>query len=129
MAKKNSARKGRGVVGAISRALGALWRSFAKALGASVRFVTRGARDLDPEHQRDGFGLLLFIVALIAAATSWWHLNNWFGKAAYAFFYGAVGRLAILTPLLLAILRFGFSALRRIKQRPVESRLAHSYLF
>jgi len=107
VAKKNSARKGRGVVGAMSRALGALWRSFAKALGASVRFVTRGARDLDPEHQRDGFGLLLFIVALIAAATSWWHLDNWFGKAAYAFFYGAVGRLAILTPLL-----FGYFALR-----------------
>ena len=84
-----------------------MWRSFAKALGASIRFVTRGARDLDPEHQRDGFGLLLLIVSLIAAATSWWHLDNWFGRASYAFFYGAVGRLAILTPIL-----FGYFALR-----------------
>ena len=107
MAKKNSSRKGSGLIAAISRAVGAIWRSFAKALGASIRFVTRGARDLEPEHQRDGFGLLLFIVALIAAATSWWHLDNWFGRVSYSFFYGAVGRLAILTPIL-----FGYFALR-----------------
>jgi len=107
VAKKNSSRKGSGFFGVIGRGLGGLWRSFAKALGASIRFVTRGARDLDPEHQRDGFGLLLLIVALIAAATSWWHLDNLFGRAAYAFFYGAVGRLAILTPIL-----FGYFALR-----------------
>jgi S-DNA-T family DNA segregation ATPase FtsK/SpoIIIE len=107
VAKKNSSRKGSGFFGVIGRGLGGLWRSFAKALGASIRFVTRGARDLDPEHQRDGFGLLLLIVALVAAATSWWHLDNLFGRAAYAFFYGAVGRLAILTPIL-----FGYFALR-----------------
>jgi len=107
VAKKSSPRKGSGIAGSIARALRTVWRSFAKALGASIRFVTRGAKDLDPEHQRDGLGLLLLIVALIAAATSWWHLDNWFGRAAYSFFYGAVGRLAILTPLL-----FGFFALR-----------------
>lgn len=107
MAKKNSSRKGSGFLGVIGRGLGGLWRSFAKVLGASIRFVTRGARDLDPEHQRDGFGLLLLIVALIAAATSWWHLDNLFGRASYAFFYGAVGRLAVLTPVL-----FGYFALR-----------------
>jgi len=107
VAKKSSAKKGSGIASSIARAFGALWRSFAKALGASVRFVTRGAKDLDPEHQRDGFGLLLLIVALVAAATSWWHLDNWFGKTAYSFFYGAVGRLAVLTPIL-----FGYFALR-----------------
>ena len=107
MAKKSSSRKGGGIASSIARTFGAIWRSFAKALGASIRFITRGAKDLDPEHQRDGLGLLLLIVALIAAATSWWQLDNWFGRASYAFFYGAVGRLAILTPLL-----FGYFALR-----------------
>ena len=107
VAKKKSSNKSSGFLGVLGRALGGLWRSFAKALGATIRFVTRGARDLDPEHQRDGFGLLLLIVALIAAATSWWHLDNLFGRASYAFFYGAVGRLAILTPIL-----FGYFALR-----------------
>jgi len=107
VAKKSSSRKGGGIASSIARTFGAIWRSFAKALGASIRFITRGAKDLDPEHQRDGLGLLLLIVALIAAATSWWQLDNWFGRASYAFFYGAVGRLAILTPLL-----FGYFALR-----------------
>lgn len=107
MAKKSSPRKRSGVLPSLIRALSTLWRSFAKAIGASIRFVSRGAKDLDPEHQRDGFGLLLFVVSLIAAATTWWSLDNWFGNTAYAFFYGAVGRLAILTPVL-----FGYFALR-----------------
>ncbi|MFM1968471.1 MAG: hypothetical protein RL590_1328, partial [Actinomycetota bacterium] len=92
MAKKNSPKKRSGVLPALSRTLSLIWRSFAKSLGATVRVITRGAKDLDPEHRRDGFGLLLFILALIAAATTWWQLENWFGNAAYAFFYGAVGR-------------------------------------
>jgi S-DNA-T family DNA segregation ATPase FtsK/SpoIIIE len=107
VAKKSSPRKRSGVLPSLLRALSTLWRSFAKAIGASIRFVSRGAKDLDPEHQRDGFGLLLFVVSLIAAATTWWSLDNWFGNMAYAFFYGAVGRLAILTPVL-----FGYFALR-----------------
>jgi S-DNA-T family DNA segregation ATPase FtsK/SpoIIIE len=107
VAKKSSPRKRSGVLPSLIRALSTLWRSFAKAIGASIRFVSRGAKDLDPEHQRDGFGLLLFVVSLIAAATTWWSLDNWFGNTAYAFFYGAVGRLAILTPVL-----FGYFALR-----------------
>jgi hypothetical protein len=56
VAKKSSPRKGGGIASSIARAFGAIWRSFAKALGASIRFVTRGAKDLDPEHQRDGLG-------------------------------------------------------------------------
>ena len=107
MAKRNSKKSSSGFLRSISRALGAIWRTIAKALGASIRLLTRGAKDLDAEHQRDGIGLLLLIVALVAAATSWWKLDNWFGHAAYSFFYGAVGRLAIFTPIL-----FGYFAIR-----------------
>ena len=108
MAKKGSTKKSRGVLGAIAAVLSALWRTIAKALGATVRTITRSAKDLDPEHQRDGIGLLFLITALIAAATSWWHLDNLFGRAAHAFFYGAVGRLAIAAPLLLAYFALRF---------------------
>ena len=105
MAKK--AREKSNPVGVLSRLIGVIWRGLAKLLGGSVRFVTRGAKDLDPEHQRDGFALLLLIFALIAAATTWWSLDNLFGRAAHAFFYGAVGRFAILAPIL-----FGYFAIR-----------------
>ena len=107
MAKKKSARKASGLFSAIGTGLGFLWSAIAKALGASIRFITRGAKDLEPEHRRDGIGLILLIVALIAAATSWMQLDNAFGRAAYAFFYGGFGRVAILTPIL-----FGYFAFR-----------------
>ena len=92
MAKKSKSRTG-GVIASLSRALSFIWRSFAKTIGAFIRVVTRGARDLEPEHRRDGIGLLFLIVALIAAATTWWHLDNGFGRAAHAFFYGGFGRI------------------------------------
>jgi len=107
VAKKKSARKASGLFSAIGTGLGFLWSAIAKALGASIRFITRGAKDLEPEHRRDGIGLILLIVALIAAATSWMKLDNAFGRAAYAFFYGGFGRVAILTPIL-----FGYFAFR-----------------
>ncbi|MEI6406777.1 MAG: hypothetical protein WCO85_04555, partial [Actinomycetes bacterium] len=62
------------------RAVAATWRFFAKAVGASIRFVFRGAKDLDPAHQRDGFAFLIFILALISAAGVWFHLNNLVGR-------------------------------------------------
>ena len=107
MAKKSSTKKSRGILSTVGGVISAIWRTLAKALGATIRTITRSAKDLDPEHQRDGIGLLFLISALIAAATSWWHLDNLFGRAAHSFFYGAVGRLAIAAPLLL-----GFFAIR-----------------
>ena len=108
MAKKSSTKKSRGVISSLAKVLGALWRTIAKALGATIRTITRSAKDLDPEHQRDGIGLLFLITALVAAATSWWHLNNLFGRASHAFFYGAVGRLAIAAPILLGVFALRF---------------------
>ena len=107
MAKKKTSRKASGLLSAIASGLGFIWSAIAKALGASIRFITRGAKDLEPEHRRDGIGLILLIVALIAAATSWMQLDNAFGRAAYAFFYGGFGRVAVLTPIL-----FGYFAFR-----------------
>ena len=108
MAKRNNKKNSSGILQTLSRALGSIWRTIAKALGASIRLLTRGARDLDAEHQRDGIGLLLLIVSLLAAATSWWKLDNWFGHVSYSFFYGAVGRLAIFTPILFGYFAFRF---------------------
>jgi S-DNA-T family DNA segregation ATPase FtsK/SpoIIIE len=98
---KSGKKKSRGLIGTSAKFLGAIWRGIARGSGATVRVLGRGAKDLDPEHQRDGIGLLLLIFALIAASTTWWKLDNFFGHAAYSFFYGAVGRIAILTPIIL----------------------------
>ncbi|MSX50382.1 MAG: hypothetical protein F2764_02780, partial [Actinobacteria bacterium] len=50
----------------IGSALTTLWRLLAKTLGSSIRFVARGARDLDPEHHRDGAALLVLLLSLSA---------------------------------------------------------------
>ena len=118
---KSGKKKSSGLLGTISKFLGSLWRAIAKGFGATIRILTRGAKDLDAEHQRDGIGLLLLIVALVAAATTWWKLDNWFGHAAYAFFFGAVGRLALATPLL--FMYFAFRLFRSPQDKAANGRI------
>jgi S-DNA-T family DNA segregation ATPase FtsK/SpoIIIE len=120
MAKKKST-KSSGFLGGIARALSAIWRAIAKALGAVIRFVSRGVKDLDPAHQRDGFALLLFIAGVLAAATTWWQLDNFFGRAMHSFFYGGVGRLAMATPLVLCY--FAFRLFRNPTDKAANGRI------
>ena len=96
--------------GAVTRAFGrgvsASWRFFAKSLGKGVRFVARGARDLDPAHQRDGIAFLILIVALIASAGTWFHSDNLLGRAVYSVLYGGFGRIGFIAPLVLLYFAF-----------------------
>jgi len=82
--------------------LASAWRVSARALGSSIRFVARGARDLDPAHQRDGAALALFLLALISITGTWAQLDNYLGRAVYAFLYGGLGSVANLAPIVLA---------------------------
>jgi S-DNA-T family DNA segregation ATPase FtsK/SpoIIIE len=103
VAKKKSRSKSQsgGFAGALGRGLAAIWRFIAKILGSSIRFIARGARDLDPAHQRDGIAFLILIVALIATAGSWFHADNLVGRAVYSFIYGGFGRIGFFTPVVL----------------------------
>ena len=82
-------------------ALSSTWRLLAKSLGSSVRFVARGARDLDPEHHRDGAALLVLLLSLSAFAGTWFRADNYVGRNLYSLFYGAFGRIGFLAPLVL----------------------------
>ena len=62
--RKASTKKSAAANGA-ARGIGALWKFFAKTLGSSIRFIFRGAQDLDPAHQRDGLAFIVFILGLI----------------------------------------------------------------
>jgi len=96
--------------GAVTRAFGrgvsASWRFFAKSLGKGVRFVARGARDLDPAHQRDGIAFLILIASLIASAGTWFHSDNLLGRAVYSVLYGGFGRIGFIAPLVLLYFAF-----------------------
>ena len=97
---RSSSRKKNSVVGAFGKALLAIWRFLAKAFGSSVRFVFRGAKELDPAHQRDGFAFLILIVALISAAGTWFNLNNFVGRSLRLVLFGGVGKVAYLAPII-----------------------------
>ena len=99
--KKNSSSKRSKVGSALGRGLQGLWRGIAKALGATIRFIARGAKDLDPTHQRDGAAFTLLILAIIAGAGAWFQADNVISRAVYAFIYGAFGRIGFIAPLVL----------------------------
>jgi S-DNA-T family DNA segregation ATPase FtsK/SpoIIIE len=101
VAKKKKSTSARSVLSSIGRGLAILWHYLAKSLGASVRFVARGARDLDPEHHRDGAALLVLLTSLAAFAGTWFQADNYVGRNLYSFFYGAFGRIGVLAPLVL----------------------------
>lgn len=83
------------------KVLASIWSALAKGFGNTIRFTTRAAKDLDSAHQRDGAALLLVIFSLAAVAGTWLHSKSMVSHALYAFFYGALGRLGVLAPLVL----------------------------
>jgi len=99
--RRKTKSKTRAVGGALGRGLSAIWRLLAKALGSTVRFIARGAKDLDPAHQRDGIAFLILILALIATAGTWFNADNILSRAVYSFIYGGIGRIGFAAPLVL----------------------------
>ncbi len=98
-------RNGQGPVsqafGAIGRGIAAVWLGIAHGLGAVARSIGQSARDLDPEHRRDGVGLFLFGLATVAAAAVWWQLPGGVMEFARSVTAGAVGKVGWLIPLFL----------------------------
>ncbi len=94
--------------GPVSRAFGAaghgiagVWLGVAGGVGAGARRIGQGARDLEPEHRRDGAGLFLVAVAVVVAASVWWQLPGSVFAGTRAVVAGSVGLLAWFVPLLL----------------------------
>ncbi len=107
VAKRKKAKSKTGAVGgALCRGLSSVWRFVAKSLGSSVRFLARGARDLDPAHQRDGIAFLILIVALIATAGTWFNSDNVVGRAVYSVIYGGIGQIGFFAPIVLIYFAF-----------------------
>ena len=98
-------RSGPGPVARLFRALGrgvaAVWLGVAHGIGAVVRRIGSTARDLDPEHRRDGIGLLLIGLAVVVAAAVWWQLPGGVGEAVRTVVNGSVGLVGWFVPLAL----------------------------
>ncbi len=125
-APKQSARRQPGpvarVVRAIGRGVARIWLSLAAILGWVARAIGRSARDLDATHRRDGIGLLLFTLAIVVAAVTWFSIDGWLTGIVGFIVTGAVGALDVVVPIFLlwATLR----VLRHPDQGSTTGRLA-----
>ena len=81
-----------------------IWLAIAHLFGGAARRIGSGARDIDPEHRRDGLGLLLIALAIVVAAVEWWSLEGTAAQATHAVVAGTVGMLAWMVPVLLLAL-------------------------
>lgn len=87
--------------GALGRGVSGVWLGIAGGVGAGARRIGQGARDLEPEHRRDGAGLFLIALAVVVAASVWWQLPGSVFAGTRAMVAGSVGLLAWFVPLML----------------------------
>ncbi|WP_422738866.1 DNA translocase FtsK 4TM domain-containing protein [Micromonospora sp. WMMD729] len=90
----------------VGRAIGALWMGVAHGMGWAVRAAGRqaaSARDLDPEHRRDGAGLLLFGLALLSAVALWFSGAGPVGARLADTVRLFLGAISVVVPVLLMI--------------------------
>ncbi|GAW49345.1 cell division protein FtsK [Nocardioides sp. PD653] len=82
----------------------------AHGVGAVARGIGHTARDLEPEHRRDGVGLFLLGIAVVVAAAVWWQLPGSVMDAARTVVEGSVGKVGFLVPL--ALIFVGWRTMR-----------------
>ena len=98
---RSRAKQQPGFLAQVGRGLGSLWLGIAHAVGGGARRVGNGARDLDPELRRDGFGLLFIGLAIVLAAAFWWQLPAPVGPALVTGVSSVIGTLSYAAPILL----------------------------
>jgi S-DNA-T family DNA segregation ATPase FtsK/SpoIIIE len=96
------------LIGWIGRVLQGAWMALAGAVGWVARSIGRGARDIEPHHRRDGVGLLTLGVAIVLTGGLWLRMDNTVGRGIYEAVTAAVGSLAFLVPVLVALLAWRF---------------------
>ncbi|MFY1669257.1 DNA translocase FtsK [Plantactinospora sp. WMMB334] len=90
----------------VGRAVGAMWMGLAHSVGWAMRAAGRQAataRDIDPEHRRDGAGLFLLGLAILSAVAVWFSSAGPVGGRladTIRLFFGAI---SIVLPILLLI--------------------------
>ena len=100
---------------ALARAIAAVWLGIAHGVGAVVRGIVGGAKDIEPEQRRDGIGLLLCGLALVVAAGVWFEVPGGVMDFVRTVVAGTVGKIGWLVPFLVLL------AAWRVMRDPVSN--------
>jgi S-DNA-T family DNA segregation ATPase FtsK/SpoIIIE len=102
-----------GLVVLLGKGLRGFWDMLAKLTGGAARRLGTDARDLDPEHRRDGVGLALIGAGLVSATSLWLGAGGPLGGFVADVLLGAAGVLGHLSPVL-----FGYLGWRLLRHAP-----------
>jgi DNA segregation ATPase FtsK/SpoIIIE, S-DNA-T family len=108
----------------LGRAIAAIWRAVARLVGGIARAAGRNAataRELEPEHRRDGAALGVLTFGLISAMAIWLHAAGPVGRLITTACRALVGNGAALLPLVL--IGVGAHMLRQVGQPDSRGRL------
>ncbi|MDX6340763.1 MAG: segregation ATPase FtsK/SpoIIIE, family, partial [Trebonia sp.] len=90
------------------RAIGMAWLLVAGVVGGIVRRFGRNARELHPDHQRDGLGLVFLGLAIVFAAAVWARMHNTAFEGIYTLTSSVVGDGAFAVPIMFALVGWRF---------------------
>ncbi|WP_454789672.1 DNA translocase FtsK [Mycolicibacterium lutetiense] len=79
------------------------WLMLAKGAGSTARSVGR-ARDIEPGHRRDGLALALLGIAVVVAASSWFHAAGPVGQWIDTALRTLIGGPVVLVPVILGVI-------------------------
>jgi S-DNA-T family DNA segregation ATPase FtsK/SpoIIIE len=88
----------------LGQLLAALWKGLSAIVGALARAAGRNAasaRDLEPEHRRDGVGLAVLALGLVSVVAIWFGAAGPIGHALTTGVRAVIGNGAIVLPMLL----------------------------
>src|SRR4051794_28534931 len=108
----------------IGKAAAALWHALAALIGGTARAAGRNAataRDLPPEHRRDGAALGVLAFGLISAMAVWFHAAGPVGRSIDTAARALVGNGALLLPVVLFLA--GAHMLRQAPEPEARGRL------
>ena len=81
-----------------------LFTDVAHGIGALVRRIGPGVKEVDPALRRDGIGLFLLGSAIVVGAAVWWGLPGAVGPGIATGVASAIGALSYLAPILLVVM-------------------------
>ncbi len=96
------------LTGWLFRAIAMVWLLVAGVVGGIVRRFGRNARELHPDHKRDGLGLAFMGLAIIFAAAVWARMPNRAFEGLYTLTSSVMGDGAFTVPVMLALVGWRF---------------------